>query len=136
MAFFAALLHSPRSTPLSRYIMWNGVLYFIYGALVMVWPGLLQLVGAAPFRAHEEGLVRVIGFFGVVVGWFYVMGARTRAESFGLATIVDRAIVPVVLVPLALTGAVDPVLALPIAVLDPLLAAGALIIWMRTRKAN
>jgi len=47
----------------------------------------------------------------VVVGWFYVMGGRTRAHSFCLATVVDRLLIP--------------------AFLDPLLALGAYAIWRR-----
>ncbi|MBI5481311.1 MAG: hypothetical protein HY906_20805 [Deltaproteobacteria bacterium] len=42
----------------------------------------------------------------------------------------------VVPLPLAVTGAVDPVLALSIAVLDPLLAGGALVVWLRTCNAQ
>lgn len=133
MSFVAALLASPPSTPLSRYTAWNGALYLATGALLYAWPGAAQtLFGAAPFSAGEGGLVRVVGFTVMVIGWFYVMGARTRADSFGLATVVDRALVPLFLVPLAVTGAVDPHVVVPFAILDPVLAIGAFVIWRRT----
>ena len=51
----------------------------------------------------------------------------------GSPTVVDRALVPLFLIPLAVTGAVDPHLALPFAVLDPLLAFGAFLLWRRQR---
>ncbi len=134
MSFFSALWSSPPSTPLSRYTTYNGLFYMAFGLTAYAWPGSMQLVlGAAPFQAHEEGFARLVGFTITVVGWFYVMGARTRADSFSLATVVDRAVVPFLLVPLVVTGAVDPHIGLPFAILDPLLAIGAFIIWRRSR---
>jgi hypothetical protein len=134
MSFFQALWSSPSSTPLSRYTTWNGLFYLAFGLLTYVWPGSLQVVlGAAPFQAREEGLARIVGALVMIIGWFYVRGARTRADSFSLATVVDRALVPLLLVPLVVIGAVDPRIGLPFAILDPLLAIGAYVIWRRSR---
>ena len=44
---------------------------------------------------------------------------------------VDRALVPLVLVPLWLTGQVSAGMALPLAILDPLLGFGAYLVWKR-----
>jgi hypothetical protein len=137
MGFLQTLLASPGATPLSRYTTWNGVFYLATGFLLYAWPHAAQAVFfAEPFEAGEAGLVRLLGFTLAVVGWFYVMGGRTGADAFGLATVVDRAAVPFFLVPLALTGAVDPHLALPIAVLDPVLGLGAYVLWRRQRKSS
>ena len=134
MSFFQTLMASPPSTPLSRYTALNGAFYMAFGALTYAWPGVVQVVlMGAPFAGREEGMMRLAGFTVAVIGWFYVMGARTRAASFGLATIVDRALVPVFLLPLGLSGAVEPMVVGTFAVLDPLLALGAFIIWRRTR---
>jgi hypothetical protein len=130
-SFLATLLASPPATPLSRYIVGNGALYLALGLLLLVWPRAMLLFGAQPYEAGEEGLLRTLGFIVGIVGWFYVMGGRTRADSFALATVVDRLIVPFVLVPLALSGAVDPALVLPFAILDPVLAIGAWVVWRR-----
>lgn len=135
MTFIRELVATGRATPLSRYIVANGVLYMVFGAVVLCWPEVTYLMGADDFQAGESGLVRVLGFVMTIIGWFYVMGGRTGATSFGLATVVDRAIVPVVLGALALSGAVDSGLVLGFAILDPVLALGAYLIWRRTREA-
>ncbi len=132
MGFFQTLLESPRKTPLSRYTTWNGGFYLANGALLYAWPGAAQtLLFAAPFQGQEAGLVRMLGVVLAVVGWFYVMGGRTGSDAFGLATVVDRTLLPFFLVPLALTGAVDAHVALPFAGLDPLLGFGAFLVWKR-----
>jgi hypothetical protein len=136
MGFFETLSASPRRTPLSRYTAWNGALYLAFGALLYAWPGAAQVLFLAePYEAGEAGLVRVVGVTLAVIGWFYVMGARTGSDAFGLSTVVDRALIPVVLLPLAFTGAVDPHLVLPFAVLDPALALGAWLVWRRQANA-
>lgn len=134
MSFFQTLWASGPATPLSRYITWNGLLYVVSGALVYAWPEVTQLLGADDFQAGEAGLVRILGFVMAVIGWFYLMGARTRADSFGLATVVDRLIVPFFLLAPVVAGAVDAGLVVPFAILDPVLGLGALAVWLRTRQ--
>lgn len=137
MTFMNALLARGPATRLSRYTVWNGVLYLGLGAQLYVWPGAAQvLFMAPPFQAGEAGLVRLTGVTLAVVGWFYVMGGRTGAESFGLSTLVDRFALPFLLLPLVFFAGVDPHLAVPFAVLDPLLALGALLIWRKERAAG
>ncbi len=135
MGFFSAWLARGPSTALSRYTGWNGVFYVAFGLTLLLWPGAAQtLFMAHPYQAGEAGLARALGFTVAVIGYFYVFGARTGATSFGLATVVDRALVPLVMIPLALTGAVDAHLALPLGILDPLLGLGALLIWRRSKS--
>ena len=81
-------------TPLARYTQANGALYIAMGLVTWVYPGGAQLVGVPSFVGQEEGLVRAIGAALAVVGWFYVFGARTNRDSFGLATVGDRIVVP------------------------------------------
>jgi len=133
MTFLKELAATGPTTPLSRYIVSNGALYLAFGAVVLAWPEVTYLMGADQFEAGESGLVRVLGFVMMIIGWFYVMGGRTGATSFGLATVVDRAIVPIVLGALAFSGAVDGGLVVAFAVLDPVLALGGFVIWRRTR---
>jgi hypothetical protein len=91
----------------------------------------MGLVGADPLVGQEPALYRTIGLAVAIIGWFYVFGARTNRDSFGLATFADRILVPFFVVPLVLTGEIDPMLVLPIALLDPVLGIGAFILWKR-----
>jgi hypothetical protein len=68
-----------------------------------------------PQRLTPLGLVRVIGFAVAIIGWFCVFGARTNVDSFSLATVGDRLLVPFFLVPHGLTGEVDGLLIVRIA---------------------
>jgi hypothetical protein len=61
------------------------------------------------------------------------MGARTRATSFGLATVADRMLVPFFLLPVSFVWGVDPHIIVPFAVLDPILGLGAYWIWRTSR---
>ena len=118
-------------SPLARYTQANGFLYLALGLSIYAWPGATELMGAAPLQGQEPALFRLIGFAIAVVGWFYVFGGRTNRDSFGLATFLDRILVPLFVVPLIVAGQVDPMLVLPIAVLDPILGIGAFVIWRR-----
>ena len=126
--FFATLAALPAGglSPLSRYTVANGVLYMVLGAAMLLGPrSVLGLVLAEP------GSARLLGMMLTIIGWFYVMGGRTGADSFALATVVDRALVPVVLGGLVLTGQVAAGEVAAFAVLDPLLALGAYLLWRR-----
>lgn len=134
MSFFKAMLERPSpQTPLSRFTERCGVLYLALGAGIFAWPQQFQLVGLPPFQGQEEGLARVVGFAVMVIGWFYLMGGRTGATSFSLATVFDRLLVPLFLVPLGATGQVSWRLVIPFAILDPALALIAFFIWRSTR---
>jgi hypothetical protein len=137
-SFRSALWRQPPGphSRLSRYIVANGVLYMAIGASIYLAP--TAVLTRAFFLDHlagnEEGLSRAVGVTLAIIGWFYVMGGRTRADSFGLATVVDRLLVPVFLVPLWWLGMVAPGMVLPFAILDPVLAVGAYVIWRRERS--
>jgi hypothetical protein len=106
----------------------NGLLYLGAGAVLIVWSGATQtLFMDSAFVGHDEGLIRIIGLTVVIIGWLYLFGGRANAPQIVAASIVGRPVsVPVVLVPLAITG-VFPHLLLTFAVLDPILSIGA---WM------
>jgi hypothetical protein len=118
-------------TPLARYTQVNGLLYLALGVVVYAWPGVMGLVGAGPLEGQEPALYRMLGLAIAIIGWFYVIGARTNRDSFGLATFADRILVPFFALPLVFTGQVDPMLVLPVAILDPILGIGAFVIWKR-----
>lgn len=132
--FIAALGERPESLSLaSRYTVANGAFYLGFGALVCAWPRAAQtLFFERAFEADEGSLLRVIGLVVAFIGWFYVMGGRTGARSFVAATVVDRILLPFVLVPIALSG-VFPHLLITFAALDPVLAIGAFVLLRRER---
>jgi len=122
---------------LSRYIIANGVLYMAIGASIYLAPvAMLERVFfLPPLTPLEQGLLRALGSVAAIIGWFYVMGGRTRAASFCLATVADRLVVPFLFVPLWLMGLGPPGLVFSFSVLDPVLAIGAYVIWRRESAA-
>jgi hypothetical protein len=134
-SFFSALWSQPSGphSRLSRYIVANGVLHIAIGATMYLAPAavLERVFFLPPLSPLEQGLLRALGSVAAIVGWFHVMGGRTRAASFGLATVVDRLLVPVLFVPLWILGLGPPGLVFPFAILDPVLAIGAHLIWRR-----
>jgi hypothetical protein len=136
---WARLLFSkaPPHTPLTRYLAWNGAVYLLLGATFYAWPASAQVVlRAPPFQAGEAGLVQAVGVAIAVIGYLCIFGARTGQDRFAVATILDRLIVPVLLVPLVVTGRLSPELGLPFAVLDPVLAIGAWVVHARSRARS
>lgn len=139
LSWWRSMLETPARPPgaLSRYTFWNGVLYLAVGAALYLAPDLVRsLLLMAPFSGREEGYMRLLGVAVAVIGWFYMFGARTRADSFSLATVADRIAVPVLLLPLYFTGLLEAGLVFAFALLDPLLALGAYLIWRREREAR
>jgi len=137
-SWWQGMLETPAGSPgaLSRYTFWNGVMYLVVGGAFYLAPDMVRkLLFMTPFSGHEEGYMRLLGVAVAIIGWFYVFGARTRADSFALSTVADRIAVPALLLPLYFTGqmAAGPIFAF--ALLDPLLALGAYLIWRRQRKA-
>ena len=106
---------------LAKFVSLQGIFYMVVGAAMSVCPsGLLALISGMP--AEQLGLVRVCGFMVVLIGWFYFFGGRTGADSFAMATVADRLVVPIVLMAMVLVADVSLQLAAPFAVLDPILA--------------
>lgn len=136
---WAKLLFSkpPPGTPLSRYTQLNGLLYLATGLSLYAWPGQMQAVLMAPaFQSGEEGLVQALGLTVAIIGYFYFFGGRTGDDRFGVATILDRLLVPFFLGALVLAGRLSPNLAVPFMVLDPVLAIGAWVIFARTQRTR
>lgn len=137
-SFFRGLWDRPAYLSLlARYTVANGVFYLATGlVLFFAAAPIAQLVSAVEgFPLHDVGLVRVAGMAVAIIGWFYIAGGRTGATSFGLATVADRALVPLFLVPVWWLGEAPALLTLPFAVLDPILALGAIALWINEGPA-
>jgi hypothetical protein len=124
-------------TPASKYTVWNGVGYLAGGMVLIVWPDVTQALFRDPaFAGQEEALMRLVGLTVVVIGWLYVFGGRSGSRQVVAASIVDRLVfVPLVLVPLALTGVFAHLL-LSFAILDVSLALGAWALLRRERPVS
>jgi hypothetical protein len=134
MSFTSDLLETPPNlAPVSKYTTINGLIYLGAGALLIVWPGAVQmLLFDEPFAGHEEALFRALGMTVAVIGWLYLFGGRSGGRQFAACTVLDRWIlVPIVLVPIAMAG-VFPHTFLAFAFLDVVLAIGTWV--LRSRK--
>jgi hypothetical protein len=118
----------------SKYTAMNGLIYLGFGALVLVWPGMVQTIfREAAFVGNEAALIRVMGMTVMVIGWLYLFGGLSGGRRIVAAGILDRwLLVPWVLVRLAIAG-VFPRFLLTFAVLDPTLALGA---WLLLRRSD
>ena len=136
MLLIKDLLEPPRDLPLaSKYTAVNGLLYLGSGALLIMWPGAVQTIfGEATFVGNEAALIRVLGMAVAVIGWLYLFGGLSGDRRIIAAGVLDRLVlVPLVLIPLALSG-VFPHLLLAFAVLDPTLGIGAWLLLNRSQR--
>ena len=137
--FFQELMARPTtdSTRLSRYTERCGYLYVLLGLIFLFYPeGKVHLGLIPPFEGQEEAMMRLIGLLLGVVGYFYVFGGRAHRVSFGLATVLDRLLVPFVLFFIYQVSEVELMLILPIGILDPLLGLGAYLCWRRDAQGT
>jgi hypothetical protein len=116
----------------SKYTAMNGFIYLGIGALLLIWPGVVQTIFRdAAFVGNEAALFRIVGTALMVIGWLYLFGGLSGGRRIVAAGILDRwLLIPWVLVPLAIAG-VFPHTLLAIAVLDPTLGLGA---WLLLRR--
>jgi hypothetical protein len=120
-----------RSTA-SRFTSMSGLFYVAMGLTICALPTLIPMLFFEPaFTGREGGLFRLIGWMMAVVGWFLWIGGRTGARSFVAAGIIARLAVPLVVIPLATTGAF-PHMMYVFGVLDPM---SAFVTWRMLSKS-
>src|SRR6478609_9704657 len=131
MSLMRDLLEGPFDQAItSKYTAMNGLIYLGFGALALVWPGMVQTIFRdAAFVGNEAALIRVMG-----IGWLYLFGGLSGGRRIVAASVLDRVVlVPLVLVPLAVAG-VFPHFLLAFAVLDPTLGIGAWLLLSRSDR--
>jgi hypothetical protein len=135
-SFWSTLWSQPPGphSRLSRFVVANGLLYLAIGLGVCFAPTpvLLRVFFLDRLAGYEEGLARAVGLTLAVIGWLYAMGGRARSDSFALATVADRLLIPLFLAYLHRLG-LPLGMVLPFAILDPLLAIATWWIWRRER---
>ena len=133
MSLIEDLLERPFDQAItSKYTAINGLIYLAIGALLVIWPGVVQTIFRdAAFVGNEAALIRVMGMTVMVIGWLYLFGGLSGGRRIVAASVLDRVVlVPLVLVPLAVAG-VFPHFLLTFAVLDPMLGVGAWLLLSR-----
>ena len=136
MSLIKDLLEHPGELPItSKYTAMNGLIYLGSGALLIIWPGVVQTIFRdAAFVGNEAALIRIMGMAVAVIGWLYLFGGLSGDRRIVAATVLDRVVlVPFVLVPLVIAG-VFPHLLLAFAVLDPTLGIGAWLLLNRSER--
>jgi hypothetical protein len=136
MSLIKDLLERPFDQAItSRYTAMNGWIYLGIGAVLVIWPGIVQTIFRdAPFVGNEGPLFRVVGMSLMVIGWLYLFGGLSGGRRIVAASVLDRwVLVPLVLVPLAIAG-VFPHTLLAMAALDPTLALGAWLLLSRSDR--
>jgi hypothetical protein len=107
MFLIDTLMKKPSLTPASKFQALNGIIYFVTGLGLILWPGLVQvLLRDPPFTGHESALFRALGLTTAMIGWHYYFGGRTGGKQVVAASLIERLLyVPIVLLPLAFSGA-------------------------------
>jgi hypothetical protein len=132
MLFETLLEKSPTSSSASRFTSTSGAFYLGMGLIICAAPALIPRLFFEPtFAGREAGLFRLVGWIMAVVGWFLLIGGRTGARAFVAAGIVARLAVPLVVIPLAITG-VFPHMMWVFGVLDPV---SGIVTWRLMAKA-
>ena len=135
MSLIETLLERPANlSNASKYTAMNGIVYLSAGALLILWPGVVQeIFRDRAFVGDEQGLVRALGMAVVVIGWLYLFGGRSGSRQAVAASVIDRlTIVPLVLLPLAAFG-IFPHLFIFFALLDMSLGVGAWVLLRGTK---
>ena len=135
--FVQTLMHTPVQprSRVSQFISLQGLIYMGVGIGYMALPDAL-LTALTGIDAGAHGLLRLCGFTVAIIGWFYLMGGRTGAASFALATVVDRLVVPLVCAAFVMTGQVPFQTVAPLAVIDPALAGMTWWMWRSEPSLN
>lgn len=134
MSLISLILEKPPIlTTASKYTVFNGFVYVSLGVLLILWPGAIQTVfRERAFVGDEQGLMRVIGFTVLLIGYYLVIGGRAGSRQATAASVLDRiTIVPLVLLPLAISG-VFPHFLITVVIVDFCLAVST---W-RLLRAN
>ena len=135
MSLMKDLLERPFDQAItSKYTAINGLIYLGIRSLgpYLARNGADRIQGCS-VRWKEAALFRIVGMTVMVIGWLYLFGGLSGGRRIVAASVLDRVVlVPLVLVPLAVTG-VFPHFLMAFAVLDPTLALGA---WLLLRRSD
>jgi hypothetical protein len=93
MSLIKDLLERPFDQAItSKYTAMNGLIYLGAGALVLLWPGIVQTIFRdAAFVGNEAALIRVVGMSVMVIGWLYLFGGLSGGRRIVAAGALEGA---------------------------------------------
>jgi hypothetical protein len=124
---------APARSTASRFTSMAGISYVCMGLVICAVPTLIPVLFFEPaLTGREAGLLRLVGWIMAVVGWFLWIGGRVGARAFVAAGILARVAVPLVVIPLAMSGTF-PHMMYVFGVLDPVSGVLTWRLMARTR---
>jgi len=112
-----------------------------YGYILIGLPGCVDpeiprmLLMMEPFQTpRETGLFRLFGLLAFFIGWLYVLAGRSESRPLILGTLVDRWLVPPIVMYLYVLGQLDLWFAVAFSVGDTLMVITATILWFIPSK--
>jgi hypothetical protein len=116
---FEHLWRADRRGRAARTVEAFGWLILVEGSAILLAPGLMiSLLALPPVGDQGMNYVRLVGLLVSGVGMLYVVSGRLNAEGFVFASLLDRPLVPVVMLVLWTMNAVPGTVALAFAMQD------------------
>lgn len=92
------LLHAPDQSRTARTIEWFGWLIFLEAPVMMLMPDFaVSLLHLPPLNPQAENYFRILGLPIGGLGMLYIISGRLNAMGFAFASLIDRPIVPFVM---------------------------------------
>lgn len=131
---FKRIAEAPGQTGSARSVEWFGWLILVEGALILLWPDFVAAVlDFADLDRQGSKFFRLCGLLVAGLGSLYVISGRLNSTGFVFASMLDRPLVPPIMLGLWYFEVLPPLLALAFSVQD---GAGFVWTWLRWRAEN
>ncbi len=128
------LLHAPGQSRTARTIELFGWLIFLEAPVMMLAPDwAVSLLHLPPLNEQAENYFRILGLPIGGLGMLYIASGRLNQDGFAFASLLDRPIVPVVMLVLWWHGIIPGTLALAFVVQDMASFLWTLLTWRAER---
>jgi hypothetical protein len=113
------LLHPGQLSPSARTVAMFGYLLLVEGfVIVIATQGVAALLGLPDFSVSAANYFRLVGLLIAGLGLLYTVSGRLNAQGFVFASLLDRPMVPVVMLGLWYWGLLPAILALAFGLQD------------------
>jgi Na+-driven multidrug efflux pump len=137
MQLAKSLLHPVRVSPSARTVEIFGCLLLVEGIVIVVANrGVATLLDLPDFSASAAIYFRLVGLLIAGLGLLYTVSGRLDAQGFVFASLLDRPIVPFVMLGLWYWGSCPAILALALGLQDFGSFLWTLWAWRRERKCE